>query len=224
LRNRKTLLAGLTFIIGLTLLVQSVSMVNSIPQLNTLICYMDYGDIEPDVGDQLNVTVVFKNYLDEANPLENVSMTMEPREEDEPGLNITNVNNVPYENPSYNQTTIFSTGTNSTPFFNWNHTYVEISWARFEVNLTQTFWFVIDCVIEGNFRINNPEFTFKLNNETETFTGAGFGITVRGEENETAILSPVRGDWEWYWWFSGALLIVAPLIVIIITRLTLWKR
>jgi len=181
-------------------------MVNSIPQLNTLICYMDYGDVEPNVGDQLNVTVVFKNYLDEANPLENVSMTMEPREEDEPGLNITNVNNVPYENPSYNQTTIFSTGTNSTPFFNWNHTYVEISWARFEVNLTQTFWFVIDCVIEGK------------------FTGAGFGITVRGEENETAILSPVRGDWEWYWWFSGALLIVAPLIVIIITRLTLWKR
>ncbi len=230
--NRKAVLEGLTILISLTLLFQSVSLAQSTPPLNTLISYMIVDNENPLVGENITVTMYFKNYLDRDYPIRNIStaIILGLNLDDEEGLNITNVYDVPFEDPSYNETELFISGTDSTPMIYWNHTSIEIAWAMFELNLTQTIWFNIHCYLKGEYEIENPIFNYHLDPLDDgigilrTYTGSGIQIKVGRDENVSAIPIPIRGDWEWQWWFVGALLITAPIIVIVITRITLWKR
>ncbi|HUT81576.1 MAG TPA: hypothetical protein VMZ29_10275 [Candidatus Bathyarchaeia archaeon] len=232
MRNRKAMLVGLTILISLTLLFQSVSLAQSTPPLNTLINYMILDNDSPIVGDNITITMYFKNYLDIDHPIRNISTIISPglNIDDEEGLNITNVYDVPFEDPTYNKTELFIFGTNSTSMIFWNHTHIEIAWALFEVNTTQFIWFNIYCYLEGSYPIANPKFTYYLDpldggdGTEKSYTGSGLQIDVGVELNTSAVPSPHRGDWEWQWWFVGVLLITAPIIVIVIMRITLWKR
>ncbi|MBN1329526.1 MAG: hypothetical protein JXA54_08645 [Candidatus Heimdallarchaeota archaeon] len=232
MRNRKTVLEGLTILISLTLLLQSVSLAQSTPPINTLISYMIIDKESPIEGDNITITMYFKNYLNIDHPIRNISTAITPglNIENEKGLNITNVFDAPFEDPNYNKTELFLTGTDSTPMILWNHTYIEIAWALFEVNVTQSIWFNIHCYLRGSYPIANPIYTYYLDlldggdGKAKSYTGSGLQIDVGVELNTSAIPSPLRGDWEWQWWFVGALLLTAPVIIIVITRITLWKR
>ncbi|MHA1629335.1 MAG: hypothetical protein ACTSXO_01505 [Candidatus Heimdallarchaeota archaeon] len=221
MKNKKAFIISVAAFLTFAIVLQSMSIVSSIPQLDTVILYMAPDKLEPIIGDNVTTTVVFKNYLDVDYDMYNVSLTITSSGK----INITNVNDTPFEDPTYNKTDLFITSNNSIPIFFWNNTYIEVAWAVYERNLSQTFWFVFYCYEVGTFRFENPELTYHDDSGQEyTFSGSGLSGDVRAPKNVSSVPVPYRGDWEWYWWFSGALLIVGPLIAIVIIRLTLWKR
>jgi len=212
---------GITTFLAFAVAMQSLCMVNSLPQLNSIVLYMTTDKLEPLVGDNVTTTLVFKNYLDVDYDMYNVTMTITSSGK----INITNVYNTTFEDPAYNKTELFISGTNSTPIFFWNTSYIEVAWALFKRNMSQTFWFVFNCYEAGIYRFERPELIYHDDSGQEyTFSGSGISGDIRTPENVSSVPVPYRGEWEWYWWFSGALLIVGPLIAIVIIRLTLWKR
>ncbi|NHK31076.1 MAG: hypothetical protein FK730_06970 [Asgard group archaeon] len=219
MKSKSVILSSIIVILSVSIIAQSFNHANAVPQYNTLIFYLTADIEKPDLNDSVNITVIFKNYLDNFNPLDNVTVEFDSID----GLNVTNVYDVLFEDPAYNKTDLFIHGTNSTPIFFWNHTYIEVAWFEFKNNESQRFWFTVD-ITDSFARIDNPLITYTLDGEQDTFDGAGIGFDIQEETNQSAIPSPVRPNWQWYWWFVGSLLIAGPLIVIVITRLTLWKR
>ncbi|NHJ39564.1 MAG: hypothetical protein FK731_05975 [Asgard group archaeon] len=219
MKSKKALLTSIAIILSISIVIQSINYANAIPQYDTLIFYLTSDVEKPEVNQIVNITVVFKNYLENNDPLTNVTAEFD----DIQGLNVTNVFNVLYEDPSYNKTDLFIHGTNSTPIFFWNNTYIEVAWFEFANGESQMFWFTIN-ITETFAKIENPVITYTLDGEEDTFNGAGLGFDIGEETNMSAIPSPWHPNWQWYCWFIGGLLIAAPLIVIVITRLTLWKR
>ena len=206
-------------ILCFTIVMQGLSNVNSAPQLNSIILYMAGDNPAPDINTEVNITVVFKNLLDVEFDMYNVTAEIKS----DATLNVTNVNDVSIDN-EINETDLFVYGTNSTAVFEWNHTDIKVAWALYEVNMTQTFWFIVNCTEGGTKYIQAPILTYELDGEVETFNGKTFEIEVVEEGNVSSIPNPVRGDWVLFWWFTGSIVITFPLIVIVITRLTLWKR
>lgn len=219
LKSKRIILSSIIVILSISIIAQSINYAKAVPQYDTLIFYLTADKENPDINESVNITVIFKNYLDNVNPIANVTAEFNSIE----GLNITNVFDVLFEDPSYNKTDLFVHGTNSTPIFFWNNTYIEIAWNEFANGESQIFWFTI-TIIETFAKIDNPLITYTLDNEEDTFNGAGLGFNIEEATNQSAIPSPISGNWQRYWWFVGSLLIAAPLIVIVITRLTLWKR
>ena len=206
-------------ILSLSIIAQSINHANAVPQYDTLIFYLTADIEKPELDQTVNITVIFKNYLDNDNPLSNVTVEFNEIE----GLNVTNVYDVIFEDPTYNKTDLFIHGTNSTPTFFWNHTYIEVAWFEFKNNESQRFWFTVD-IQEEIARVDNPLITYTLDGEEETFDGAGIGFNIQEDTNVSAIPSPWHSNWQWQWWLIGSLLLAGPLLVIVITRLTLWKR
>jgi hypothetical protein len=208
-------------LLGLSIIAHCNRIANAKPQYDTIIFYM-----VPDTSEELlvnqtvNVTLVFKNFLANPDPIYNISTELFT----DAGLNFTNVFNTPLEDPTYNQTDLFIHGTNSTPIFYWNSSYCEMSWAQLENNESQILWFELLITDNTGTSIQRNNINYILDGEEETLLGSGLGLDIKEITNTSAIPVPYGGEWVWYWWFIGSVVIATPLIAIVITRLTLWKR
>ncbi|NHJ48458.1 MAG: hypothetical protein FK733_11800 [Asgard group archaeon] len=221
MKRNGIILAIIIATLGVSIIAQTHNFADAVPQYDSIIFYM-VADKQEDivVGDEFNVTIIFKNYLANSNPLYNVSTELEA----DPGLNITAVYNMTFEDPNYNKTDLFVYGTNSTPTFYWNHTYIEIAWAQFEQNETQSLWFTIEIVDRTQTRIDQNYVYYELEGEEDYVRGSGLLVSLDDLTNSTAYSSPIRGEWVWYWWFIGSLTLAVPIVAVVVIRLTQWKR
>ncbi len=221
LRRRKLLPISLALTLTCFALFSGLGYINSEPTLNTIILYVAADNTQPIIGDQINFTVVFKNFLNETESLSEVVVETTTSAE----INITNVFDASFNETTYNATQYYVDDENSTnPIFWIEENYFNITWAKFHQNMTYNFWFTVNCTDTGLFFVDNPYIHYKLDNETNTVRGSGYNFEVKDIPVTTSIPSPARGDWTWQWWFVGSVLVVLPIIVIVITRLTLWKR
>lgn len=173
------------------------------------------------VGEEANVTVVINNKLNSTDPLHNVSLTFQAPSGEE--LNITNLNNVSQDFSDYNAIEYFLTNATE-PLFWWNNTYVNASWALFEPSQLATFWFVFNCTTPGQASFSDFTVSYYHNNEKFTIDGESTLFNINEIPTTSRINIPIRGDTIWYWWLAGGILLALPFIIIIIVRITLWKR
>ena len=212
---------SLALTITLLALIGGVSKANSLPPLDTFILYLAPEDFEPIVGDNVNVTCVFKNYLNETQQLFNVTLEFTADEQ----LNITNFFNLSSSLvESYNLTEYMSNPALTDPLFWWDTSYVNATWKTFDQFQDERFWFLINCTQVGTYSFRDMTVSYVLNNETLSYDGDTFSLTVSDIPTTPSVPVPARYNTTWYWWLAGGALIVLPLIVIVITRLTLWKR
>jgi hypothetical protein len=199
-----------------------VSRANSAPPLDTFILYLAPEDFEPIVGDIVNITCVFKNYLNVTETLYNVTLEFNIDEE----LNITNFYNLPDSVvDGYNYTDYMLNITNTDPLFYWSSESINATWKTIDQNQEEFFWFKVNCTQVGTYSFDDMTLTYRFINETElTHDGDTFSLTVSDIPITPVVPVPPRGELYWYWWLAGGALIAIPVIVIIITRLTLWKR
>ena len=199
-----------------------VSRTNALPPLDTFVLYLAPDDFEPIVGDTVNVTCVFKNYQGFNDTLFNVTLEFDVAEE----LNITNFYDFPDSvADAYNYTDYMLNITNTEPLFYWDDEYVNATWKSIDQFQEEFFWFEINCTQIGTFNFDDMSITYRFLNETEhTHVGDTFSLFVNDIPTTPVVPVPPRGELYWYWWLAGGALIAIPVIVIIITRLTLWKR
>lgn len=207
----------------MTCLVVAYSVNNSysIPPIDTLVLYVAAEDIHPYVGDNVTISGFFKHYLNTSESLKNVTVELNNIDA---SLNITNVSISDYNMTNYNLTHYLLDENSTTPIFWWNTTYINMTWAKFDHLMTFSYNFTVHCHTSGQQATGRPVVTYYLNNEFLTYTGAHVVLYVELIPLTPAIPYPERGLWTWQWWFVGSLLVTAPIIIIVITRLTLWKR
>ncbi|NHJ87047.1 MAG: hypothetical protein FK734_16410 [Asgard group archaeon] len=225
MRKNRVFTTGFILTLTCILMLNGIGTANAVVPINTIISYVAVDDSITVVGQNITATNVIKNYLNDTESLRNVTLEITIDSE----LNITNVNNLSADMSSYNSTTYFLTEINSTtPIYWFNSTYINVTWSKFDQYMNHTFWFELNCTTAGQFAIENPIITYLFYNGTayEEVSDTGIGILINVLEDlpPPEISSPIRGEWEIYWWFVGGLLIAAPIIIIVITRLTLWKR
>lgn len=195
--------------------------VQSIPPIDTLVCYVASEDVNPFVGDNVTISGFFKHYLNTSESLKNVTIELNNIDA---AFNITHFNANNNSVTDYNLTHYLLDENSTTPIFWWNSTYINITWAKFDHLMTFTYNFTVHCHTSGQQSTGRPIVSYFLNNEEITYNGAHVVLYVELIPLTPAIPYPERGTWTWQWWFIGSLLIATPLIVIVITRLTLWKR
>ena len=222
MKRRKYLTLSLTIALTCLVLAYSVNNTYSIPPIDTLVLYVAAEDVQPYVGDNVTISGFFKHYLNTTESLRNVTLELNNIEA---ALNITDVKVNNYNITNYNFTQYYLLDENSTtPIFWWNSTYINITWAKFDHLMTFTFNFTVHCHTSGQQATGQPVATYVLDGETKTYTGAHVVLYVELIPLIPAIPYPERGTWTWQWWFLGSILVAAPLVIIVITRLTLWKR
>lgn len=225
LKYRRILPITATLAIIALLSVSSISYTNAATPLDSIIIYMIAEDLEPTIGDIVNITAAIRNALNNTIDIYNATMEFHVQR---PELNITNVFNTIAEDPNYNSTLYLENKENSVPIFWWNQTYVNSTWAKFESNSFQSFWFEVNCSETSEFSVSISDIilTYYYENGTEViFEGEPFSFErINSPYVESQINVPPLAKIEWYWWLVGSSIIGVPVIVIIITRLTLWKR
>ncbi|MCK5298166.1 MAG: hypothetical protein KAJ76_04605 [Candidatus Heimdallarchaeota archaeon] len=222
MKRSKYLTISLTIALTCLVVAYSVNTAQSIPPIDTLVLYVAAEDVNPYVGDNVTITGFFKHYLNTSESLRNVTIEIN---NDDVALNITHVNVNNYNITNYNLTQYLLADENSTtPIFWWNSTYINITWAKFDHLMTYSYNFTVHCHTSGQQSTGQPIAAYYLNNEFKTYTGAHVVLYVELIPLVPVIPYPERGLWSWQWWFIGSLLLAAPIIIIVITRLTLWKR
>ncbi|MBK5112390.1 MAG: hypothetical protein KGD59_04870 [Candidatus Heimdallarchaeota archaeon] len=213
----------ITLTIALTCLVvaYSVNTAQSVPPIDTLVCYVAAEDVNPYVGDNVTISGFFKHYLNTTESLKNVTIELNNIDA---AFNITHVNVNNYNITNYNLTQYLLDEDSTTPIYWWNSTYINITWAKFDHLMTFTYNFTVHCHTSGQQSTGQPLVSYFLNNESLTYNGAHVVLYVELIPLTPSIPYPERGLWSWQWWFIGSLLLAAPLIIIVVTRLTLWKR
>ncbi|MBD3189197.1 MAG: hypothetical protein GF308_01060 [Candidatus Heimdallarchaeota archaeon] len=232
MNTKKLFPIGFAIILSLTLFTNGLNQAATVPPTNSIILYMvcDEGTTYT-IGDTVNVTVVFKNYLKLNESLENAAIKNVTIEFTTPEvLNITNVNNISPDMSTYNSTEVFADVNSTTPAYWWNATKVNVSWASFERYQVHKFWYIFNCTqaAENGVSPSRISLRYSLLNESEPIYDEDAGESLLFRINEipttSAIELPSRGSYKFDWWLIGGFLIGVPLIVLIIMRLTLWKR
>lgn len=189
--------------------------------LDEIILYMSPDAQSPYVGDLVNVTIVFRHAINTTSSLYNVTLEIT----NPTSLNITNVYDLSSNMTGYDLETYKSNPNNTEPLFWWDNTKVNATWGQFDAQRLETFWFILNITEEGDLAPTSFDLTYTLEGETETIEGESlFFEGVIERPVPSSIPNPIRGELTWFWWLAGSVLIVLPLIIIIITRLTLWKR
>lgn len=221
MKNKQLITMSLALAITILALFGGVSQSNSLPTLDTFILYLAPEDFEPIVGDKVNVTCVFKNWLNETEQLFNVTLEFTADEE----LNITNFYDLDNSvADSYNYTDYMSNAALTDPLFWWDNNNVNATWKSIDQFQEEFFWFEVTCTTVGTFSFRDMTLSYVLNNETIIHDGDTFSLTVLDIPTTPSVPVPPRGELYWYWWLAGGAIIALPIIIIIITRLTLWKR
>ena len=207
------------------LAVSSMNNTSAATPLDSIIVYMIAEDLEPIIGQNVNITTAIRNALNTTENLYNATLEFQAQS---PELNITNVYNVPSNMTNYNSTLYLMDQNNTVPIFWWNSTYVNATWAKFEANKLETFWFIVNCTATSEVAVSVTDiiFTYSFANGTEViYEGEPFSFDSIEPIPITSQVSHVPfPKLEWYWWLAGSFLIGLPLLIIVITRLTLWKR
>ena len=225
MKRSKIISITATIAIVTLLAVSSMNYTDAAAPLDSIIIYMIAEDLEPTIGQNVNITTAIRNALNTTENVYNATLEFQAQS---PELNITNVYNVPSNMTNYNSTLYLMDQNNTVPIFWWNSTYVNVTWAKFEASQFETFWFIVNCTATSEVAVSITDifFAYSFANGTEiTFEGESFSFDKIDPIPVTSQVSHVPfPKIEWYWWLAGAFLIGLPIIIIIITRLTLWKR
>ncbi|MFW9922805.1 MAG: hypothetical protein ACFFDW_05890 [Candidatus Thorarchaeota archaeon] len=191
--------------------------------LDELLLYMSPDIFHPYVGDSVNVTVIFKHALNTTSSIYNTTITIDMPAE----LNITAVNNISSNMTDYDLDDYYSSPNSTEAIFWWDNSHINVTWAKFDSQRMESFSFKVNITDEGNLAPTNFIITYILDGETITDDELGIKFYFPGVEYRPTVSQapvPIRGELTFFWWLAGSVLIVVPLIVIIITRITLWKR
>ena len=188
--------------------------------LNNVIVYMSPDNIAPYVGLFVNTTVVFRNALNSTESMYNTTVSFNTT----PSLNITDVYGLSNNMTSYNSTDYYLNENDTEPLFYWDVNNVNVTWAKIEPTTLHSFWFIANCTEEGPVGVNNLNITYYHENERHSFIGQAFSFNIDPVPSNPRLDVPPRAPKNWAWWLSGGIIIGVPLIVIVITRITLWKR
>ena len=221
MKRSKYLTLSVTIALTCLVVAYSTNISYSIPPIDTLVLYVAAADVNPYVGDNVTISGFFKHYLNISESLKNVTIELNNIDT---SINITGVSISDYNMTNYNLTHYLLDENSTTPIFWWNSTYINMTWAKFDHLMIFSYNFTVHCHTSGQQSTGRPVVNYFLNNEFLTYTGAHVVLYVELIPLTSAIPYPVRGLWTWQWWFVGSLLVAAPIIVIVITRLTLWKR
>jgi len=220
LKYKKLLPVTATIAIIILLFVNGVGTTTADTPLNNVIIYMAPDIVEPYEGQLVNTTVVFRNALNSTENLYNTTISFDATT----SFNISDVYGVSSNMTFYNSTDYYLDVNDTTPLFYWDVSNVNVTWAKILPDTFQSFWFIANCTETGFVGINNLNVTYYHENEWETFIGQAFSFEVSPLPSTPRLDIPIQAIENWTWWLAGGILIGVPLIVIVITRITLWKR
>jgi hypothetical protein len=178
------------------------------------------------IGEQANISLVFKNYKNTTTEsLYNVTIEFKTHET----LNITNLFDQPVTNATtYNVTNYLLDQDATTPYYWWNGTLANITIAEFIPNRIFIMWYIVNGTEAINGASVATPFTISYVYNNETFfdetIGRAITLNIIEEPSIPRLQVPIRGDFTWFWWLFGGIAVAVPAIIVIITRLTLWKR
>ncbi len=220
MKYKKLLPITATIAITILLFVNGVGKTTAETPLNNVIVYMVPDIVEPHVGQLVNTTVVFRNALNSTDNLYNTTIRFDATS----SFNISDVYGVSSNMTFYNSTDYYLDVNNTEPLFYWDVDSVNVTWANILPDTFQSFWFIANCTEEGYVGINNLNVTYYHNNERKSFIGQAFSFEISPIPSTPRLDVPIRSPQNWSWWLIGGIIIGVPLVVIIITRITLWKR
>ncbi len=220
MKYKKLLPITATIAITILLFVNGVGTATAETPLNNVIVYMAPDIINPYVGQFVNTTVVFRNALNSTESMYNTTISFDATA----SFNISDVYGVSNNMTFYNSTDYYLDVNNTEPLFYWDVGYVNITWAKIVPDSFHSFWFVANCTEEGFVGINNLNVSYYHNNEWETFIGQAFSFKISPVPSTPRLDIPQQAPQNWTWWLAGGIIVGVPLIAIVITKITLWKR
>lgn len=220
MKYKKLLPITATIAITILLFVNGVGTTTAETPLNNVLVYMAPDIVEPYVGQLVNTTVVFRNALNSTENMYNTTISFDASH----SFNITNVYGISSNMTFYNSTDYYLDVNDTTPLFFWDVSNVNVTWAKILPNSFHSFWFIANCTEESYVAINNLDVSYYHNNELKTFTGQAFSFEVSPVPSTPRLDVPQRSAENWSWWLAGGIIIGVPLIVIVVMRITLWKR
>ena len=211
----------LTAVVSIIIMISlnGISKVEPAAPLDDILLYTTPDNLEPIIGETVNVTVVLKHALNTTESIRNGTLEFSVSS----NLNITNFNDYTFDPETYNSTEYYLNVDNTSPYIFWNESYVNITWAKIDHLQMNVHWFLINCTSTGLANVLPFQFHYYIGDEEETINGESFSFEIIEEPVHTYLDVPYREPSSWFWWLAGSIILGVPLIVIIITRLTLWK-